>query len=77
MKIKKGFYLKTIIGLFISSIILGAIWSALAQTTGPVTVDDASKCPAGWSILDSNIFEDNGTAIRAPANAHICLVKIP
>lgn len=42
---------------------------------GVITVDDAKKCPAGWTILDSNMFVGNGTAISAPADAHICLVK--
>jgi hypothetical protein len=43
--------------------------------SGMMTVDDASKCPKGYSIIEASQFERNGTAISAPADAKICLVK--
>lgn len=49
--------------------------NAPASRSGPLTVRDAGECPRGYLVLDSNKFMFNGTAIRAPADAHICLVN--
>jgi hypothetical protein len=46
-----------------------------APSQGILTVRDAKECPPGYNVLDSNLFEHNGTAISAPADAHICLVN--
>lgn len=43
---------------------------------GPVMVNDAKKCPPGYSILEGNMADHNGKAgYSFPADAKICLVQ--
>jgi hypothetical protein len=46
-----------------------------APTGGVVTVRDRRDCPPHYMVVDSNQFSGNHTAIKAPPNAHICIVN--
>jgi hypothetical protein len=45
------------------------------ELKGVVMVNEPGKCPKGWSIISSSVFDHNGTGVSAPIDAHLCIVN--